>query len=79
MKISGSVQLAHSHPHHGILHARNTQTQVVLRIWNDVVRNLIISGATIKAVVGDLRRDSAKLIGRMSLQLGLAEGFLGEA
>lgn len=65
--------MTHTHPYHVILNARNTQTQVVLGIWNEVVRNLIVRRGSVKTVVSGLRGDTAKLVGRMSLQLGLTE------
>ena len=73
VKIGGSAHLAHSHPHHGILNAWNTQSQVVLGTRNKVVRNFIVRGATIEAVMCRLGRDAAKRLRRMALQLRLTE------
>lgn len=72
--------MTHTHSHHGILGARNTQTQVILGTRDDVVRNLFVVRATIKTVGRDLWRNTAKLLRGMSLQLGLSdEGILRKA
>lgn len=73
VKIGGSAHWTHTHPHHGILNARNTQTQVVLGTRNEVVGHLIVRRAAIKAVVSGLRRDAAERLRRMPLQLRLIE------
>jgi hypothetical protein len=73
VKIGGSTHLAHTNPHHGILDARNTQTEVVLRIWDEIVRNLIVRRAALETGVGSLRGNTAELVRRMSLQLRLTE------
>jgi hypothetical protein len=70
VKIGGSAHLTQTHP---ILNARDTQTQVVLETRNEVVGNFIVRGATIEAVMCRLRRDAAKRLRRMALQLRLAE------
>jgi hypothetical protein len=73
VKIGGSAHLTHSHPYHGILNPRNTQTHVVLGTRNEVVRNFIVRGATIEAIMCRLRRDAAKGLRGMALQLRLTE------
>lgn len=59
--------MAHTNPHHGILDARNTQAEVVLRIRDKIVRNLIVRRAALETGVGSLRGNTAELVRRMSL------------
>lgn len=70
VKIGGGAHLTHTHP---ILNARDTQTQVVLETWNEVVGNFIVRVATVEAIMCRLRRDAPKRLRRMALQLRLAE------
>ena len=77
VKIGGSAHLTHSHPHHGILNARNAQSQVVLGTRNEVIGNFIVRGATIEAIMCRLRWDVTKRLGGVALQLRLTEETIG--